>query len=933
MLKSYNDALELWRGVGDFWTLLDNKKSITLIWQGIVEYITQLSEHEDVVAQYSIDDIPATETLRWEIVPLDVLLPNNPVSIPYLQDGINRPANIYEDGEDYYFDVVTKIVTWDGDAPAVDLFAPEYIIENKYLEKYFNNGFLDLDLTDFDIFKRKRILTDLWKAIKKGPSVNNISVIYNILTGTPYTSTSATVTEIGDNFIINPFISQKFLIKGGIMFPFKEKLAVDNDIVDSKFDCDCERGSHAVIDDILYEIVEAVESRVTVGKRIDSFTEPFDVYTAPLISVDVWEGQFVETEDGDRYLVENQRVAGNLVDGEYNLIIVPSGDHQKYEIPRGDYILAFDNGSTVPALTPIVDVLSISSWDDSETESIISGAEAKLRCNKHVSNYNAELSDIYTITKEMYPYIEKESAGDEILAENGEPLEFNGPDNILVLSDKNNTIDAFISEDSNFNISCIKSDRHDIVSLTNGATGEHSCTIVTGNTFSYRYGGEVVVAIPVIDGEETYHDSSRGIIVGGNYNKRTQQFTLEIRTDNEDGLAGHDEDSKIITSDLQTYTFTAAAKGNLPLLGLCEVVTHSGRSFVRGYNTTDTRVESGVNYSVENLEDMGISDLIITSNRKVVTGQLDAISKGDRIKVNGYEYLDVAKVVDEETILLKYAAPYTATGIGSIERGLSVITPSGPSDIKANDYIAVRDSRYFKVSHILSNGMLKLYTPFTHYEIPMGSESGYIRKMSSSTDFEAQVDSGDYFFLKEDGVEEKSLIKEVISSDYMEIDLYDGTPDELMAGARELDEDNFILSGTTPIDIDMLPLIKKGKHGQYGENMHYPIGSIGDNTFTVPTKSIDEFDNYVILYSPHYKASTYRISGFNLEVYTVDRDIEFPYANDGGTAVFIRRLQNHNGFIIADDETVSDIEKENIDKVLGLMLPSGSIIEWRTINE
>ena len=630
MIDSFKDAGNLWGELGDFWSLLNDRKSITLLWQGLVELVQETADHENVVAAYSIQDIPATETRRWGEIDLDtspIIIPySNIQSIPNLRDGINKYSNEYAEGIDY--SISSDIITWIGINPGGQLFAPTTIIENPYLEKFFNNGYLNLDLTGYTAIEKKNILLGLWRVISVGPTINNINVLFNIITQVPYSPVSASVTVNGNDFTLNPRIQTKFIVSENSVLPYESKTTESNIIVTNNtfsYVKDTLVGSWVLIDGEVYAVSDYYDSTVVICPSLPDISASEEltalIYHKWDVSVDVWNNHLVEDSKGDRYLIKNSRLEKSLTDGEHVLTIVTDGWNDIYTLEgTSTFPNAFSSATIVAPFTPLQNIFSITTWEEAEMDAPVVNFSDGLKANPHISQYNGEVTDIYTIIEDDLCIDEDDSLS---LIEAGSAI----------------SIDSF--------------ERETVAIKELSVTSTYLSELVVENDYAYRFGEELLVTQNVTYSGNDYVQTARVIIIDGSRDKHSGDYTLLLRT-SENGLSGYDNTSTIsfikrrtyladvLSQEIDSATYTLASS-----IGVGEVDLPIIRKAMRG------RYGQTMQYDL-----LGITDDTITIIGKTITEKYKYVI----LSSHGYpptKYMITSGDVSNGTFTLDRTIEYT----------------------------------------------------------------------------------------------------------------------------------------------------------------------------------------------------------------------------------------------------------------------------------
>jgi len=556
-LESLTEARELWGSANDFWTLFKDRQAITHIWQGLVERIDELSKHEDAVADYSIEDILATETRLWDtidnvdnaaITDADgVAIPGTIVSIPYLQDFINSTGNTYVEDTDYVIIVETQKLAWIAAQPAdTYLFAPEVILENALVEQYFNSGFFDIVLDNFNYLERRELLRLIWHISKHGPTKFNLKSITHALSGIPFNKYPAIVKVGGiPRFTLHYQIPVYAFTHDDNVYLASEKNSHSAVVISSNKLTNMialiSVNDHVLIGGIYYRAIEVIGNDILLDKTISDDTLDIVVYVDfdKIISTNCalfdntekraysirYDGTYPEyilylvhqknigyNDDNDAYVILATETKSAIGDGELaidfdsELAIDVIGSAEL--ATDGTEGLTYDDnvsdGDIIAAFTNLQKIYTITGWEDNYIDPLISGYDAELMPNLIKSIYNVEVDRAYSIkTVVDSTHITLDSVGDIVAA-----------DGLVIrntISDKIYDVDSKELDDDGFWI------------------------LTTGDDYPYRGMQTIRLIKEMVDGGDTYHIGGTAIIIEGTFDYVADKYKLKVDMDLSDG--------------------------------------------------------------------------------------------------------------------------------------------------------------------------------------------------------------------------------------------------------------------------------------------------------------------------------------------------------------------------------------------------------------
>ena len=217
MRNSFYEVSKIWQKLLSFWRLLKNSRIITLLWQFFYEETTSLSEKEETALTYAPQEMPYSRierNVKYSIVNNECIIDIDVIDIPVLTDGINKIKETYVKDIDY------KIERYDGvfgegeyqkikfmpGIPDVDLYAPEVLVANPILDKYFNEGFLGLSLDEYrkylPFFNKKHskyVVEALWHIAKHGMTKFNLNAAIQILFGAKFAPYQCLIEDVTGN--------------------------------------------------------------------------------------------------------------------------------------------------------------------------------------------------------------------------------------------------------------------------------------------------------------------------------------------------------------------------------------------------------------------------------------------------------------------------------------------------------------------------------------------------------------------------------------------------------------------------------------------------------------------------------------------------------------------------------------------------------------
>jgi len=542
-LDSLNEARELWKKVSDYYSLYDDKKIFTYLWQAAVERVNELKEHEDAAAEYSIEKISSTEKKLWcyiENVDNDYIvdsegnsIADNVISIPTLQDGINSPDNTYIEGTNY--SVSGQKITWITAQPSdTYLYAPEVIIENVNVAKYFNNGFMDLILTNFTYVQKKEILRLVWYVAKFGPTEHNMLALIHALAGIPFNRYPAIGKISGGTYIMHYSIPAYGLIADGSV-----KLGTDKSehTVDITGNMVINSSSYLSVNDHVYyggtyySVIEIIGSDALLDKTIENVSG-VDITTYSYLSMIIAENCILLDQDSgiayglypdvifpdkELLLVHQNNIAYNDEDLAYI--------KEKREIlsPYSTFSINFTDGDILYPFTNLQKAFYIRSWEDNYIDSGISGYDDDLRVDILKAIYNVEVDRVYSIKDEL------SGTGDTFELHNSDDIE--SGDSLLI---------------KNY----ISGDEYDVTDKEIDDDGYWWVT--TGNNYAYAGRQQVMIRKLKTVGSDSFYVGGMAIILEGIYDAIDDTYKLKLNMD----LSSSDYDSgvKIVILNIIEHT-------------------------------------------------------------------------------------------------------------------------------------------------------------------------------------------------------------------------------------------------------------------------------------------------------------------------------------------------------------------------------------------
>jgi hypothetical protein len=341
VLNAREEAIHIWSELSSYWGLQESRKHMNGIWQSIVKAVDELALKEDRVIKYSIDDMPATKTLLWETIPVQVGYSYDEyiVSIPTLQDKLVKPSNIYREGVDYTISNNTTIV-WSSTPTETELFAPAVILENDLMEKYFNNGYLDIDMTGFNPYEKKHILRLIWHALRTGYSVSNTEAVVNALAGLPF------MRYQGIPYIFDSNISAEYLTmlsayshSDGATCLYTTMAGHTVNITDKGFDntlVEAVPGDIIIIGDIMTAVVDIIDDNAYIMDSVpDGEYDITLLKTCKLADIIYHNTGIMHYETNKIYYYKNGRFAD-----------LPEGYHENMLFGHRECIYSHINGAT-----------------------------------------------------------------------------------------------------------------------------------------------------------------------------------------------------------------------------------------------------------------------------------------------------------------------------------------------------------------------------------------------------------------------------------------------------------------------------------------------------------------------------------------------------------------------------------------------------------
>jgi len=404
MAEVHTESLELWRGRSDYWGLLKDKRPITAIWHAAIAKAAELGLEVARIENQSIREANPLREMTW--IKYDNGFDPNIISIPTLVGSLTNPKITYFDGVDYTFD--TGEITWISEPLAEPIYAPSVFLENDLIEKSFNNGFLDLDLSGFNPEDKRCILELIWFSAKTGVTDFLITSIINALAGLPFMHKQGYLS-FGDDKA-NPsysFISKAFKDDSGMAFysmklDDQEFVISNNRVVADNITQDCVLS----IDNVLYSLVEMAESSSLIFPSIQDGTYMGTIFTSSGITSElIRNATATDMESGDVFACINGSIP-NLPNGDFPVLSIEAvgpraeGLDLIPGIPISQRIglAPVQNVDLFRAYHPIQQAFETKSWIDNIPTSISSLAEKKRGCIVNEA-YNNE-SCVFLLPKE-----------------------------------------------------------------------------------------------------------------------------------------------------------------------------------------------------------------------------------------------------------------------------------------------------------------------------------------------------------------------------------------------------------------------------------------------------------------------------------------------------------------------------------------------------
>jgi len=446
MHSSYKEAQGLWKAKGGFWDLFGSTPEMNLVWQAMLEKITELASKESDVVNYSIEDMPVKKMVRWEEVDIDTnSLDANIMSIPTMQDGINSVDDIYVEETDYtlVWSSTEVTISWIIAQPTdTNLWAPIVYYYNDRVEKYYNDGFLDLVLAKYNPNQRKHILRLVWNAIIYGPTKANIIAVINALAGVPFMRYTGEISLGGSNIDIDYklIVRGQQIDDGSIIYnEIVKGLAVDvadniahseayyGPLTEGIIEVDEELVSLGGIEDVtddpvlaagdvlvdytkevIFYLIEGTGTTYCfyIYPMIDDYSYTCDVFKRSKIYPELlFSGSLKNSDTGDVYNIINGNIPDlNMDDNEYTLahhyLNRLSDNNEKIDSQSkmvGAAVNSFKGtdiatGSWLPAFIPIYKVFDIHEW----TDVVYDEAVLDIVKNDLINYvYNQEINQIY----------------------------------------------------------------------------------------------------------------------------------------------------------------------------------------------------------------------------------------------------------------------------------------------------------------------------------------------------------------------------------------------------------------------------------------------------------------------------------------------------------------------------------------------------------
>jgi len=681
-LNSLTEARELWRSANDFWTLFKDRQAITHIWQGLIERIDELKNHEDSVAGYSIEDILATETRLWDTiknVDNDYItdadgnaIPGTIISIPYLQDSINSAGNIYIENTDYVIIIETQKIAWLTIQPAdTYLFAPKVILGNASVEKYFNSGFFDIALDNFSYLERRELLRLIWHISKHGPTKFNLQSVTHALSGIPFNKYPAIVKVGGiPRFTLHYQIPVYVFTHDDNVYLASEKNSHSGVVISgnklTNMSTSISVNDHILIDNTYYRAVEIIGNDVLLDKTIIAAGDPSDIVVYANFDKIIaencvlfdeaekkaysirFDGVYPECvlylvhqknigydDDDNAYVILETETKSAIGDGE--LAIDLDGElAQEDLVATGSDELAADgteglvyddnvsDGDVIAAFTNLQRIYTINSWEDNYIDPLISGYNSALMPNLIKSIYNVEVDRMYSIkTVVDDTHITLDSV-DDIVAEDGLVIR-------NAISDKIYDVDSKELDDDGLWI------------------------LTTGDNYPYRGMQTIRLIKEMVNGGDTYHIGGTTVIIEGTFDYVADKYKLKVDMDLNDGE--YSADLKIVIIEPFSHTrIIDKIIGNT-----CELEADTSLSTTKLPIIQKAPLANYGNYIIRDLDADATKDnkIIVTAAPLLEDGELYnyILIYGDSIEAELHEIDEISGA----TITLKDALAHTYT--------------------------------------------------------------------------------------------------------------------------------------------------------------------------------------------------------------------------------------------------------------------------------
>jgi len=266
-ITNYSKALNFWKNVPTFWGEVKEKEAITAIWEAYYNRREEMSSSVAISTTYGVNALSASKNLSWEkytIIGTGTRyitgLPDRCIDVPELHTKIRR-GTIYTSINDYEINYDTLVIT--GTIPNGIYWSPITKIENDNMEKFFNNGFLDLNLDNFTSEESKHLMRLIWSAFRQGGTSLGLLSIVNALFGLPFRKYPGVVGASSSKYFSGNVIKSKIYSSKTDIFLYSSKTNVDINVSDNVITI----GSlynKVIINDLLYTIIHVDGSNRTL---------------------------------------------------------------------------------------------------------------------------------------------------------------------------------------------------------------------------------------------------------------------------------------------------------------------------------------------------------------------------------------------------------------------------------------------------------------------------------------------------------------------------------------------------------------------------------------------------------------------------------------------------------------------------------------------